>query len=239
MPFATTRWSLIMDARTDAPSARQALEQICRAYRRPVLEFVRMHGHTRADAEDLTQEFFARLLEGRWDRRADPERGRFRSFLLAALKHFLTNSTRATRAAKRGGGEVRVGLDDVEATLRSPDPRSPDQEFERAWAMTVVERAMARLGEEMTASGKGVLFEQLLPYIGESPDADDYRTLADRLGARPNTIAVAVHRLRARLRELVHAEVADQTEGPVAMARELRFLRSTLGRAGQGSNGPT
>lgn len=227
MQFATTRWSLIMDARADPLSARQALEQICRAYRQPVLAFVRRNGHPPADAEDLTQEFFARLLEGRWDKRADPERGRFRSFLLAALKHFLINSRSAANAAKRGGREVRVPLEDAAEALASPDAHSPEQEFERTWALTVIERALARLSEEAARAGKQELFKRLLPYIGESAAAD-YRTLAETLGMRQNTIAVTVHRLRTRLRELVHTELADQTNGPDEMALELRFLRSAL-----------
>ena len=139
--FATTRWSLILDARGAPEDARPALEEICRAYRGPVLSYVRRAGHAGADAEDLTQEFFARLLERRWDERADPARGRFRSFLLTALKRFLIDQHAARTAQKRGGALSHD--DDGLETIAGPEALSPEAAFERAWAATVIERAAA------------------------------------------------------------------------------------------------
>jgi RNA polymerase sigma factor (sigma-70 family) len=239
--FATTRWSLIMDARGDARAAQGALGEICRAYRTPVLAYIRRSGSDGADAEDLAQEFFAQLLEHRWDTRADPERGRFRAFLLTALKHFLLNSHAAASAGKRGGGRTRVDFDLAVDTLAAPASQSPEQVFERAWALTVIERSLDRLREEAAQAGKSALFAQLLPYLAEPAEPADYSTLGLALGLRPNTVAVTVHRLRVRLRELVRLELADQTtDGPDGVDRELQVMRAALasgrsdGRAASG-----
>ncbi|MDZ3822883.1 MAG: sigma-70 family RNA polymerase sigma factor [Pseudoxanthomonas sp.] len=226
--FATTRWSLIMDARGEPEQARRALEAICRNYRRPVLAFIRHRGHGPSEAEDLTQEFFARLLERRWDTQADPARGRFRAFLLTSLKHFLANARAASVAAKRGSGQAEVALDDAGHALAAPDADTPDLVFERAWALTVIERAFERLREEAVQAGKLALLERLEPFLGEGAEPADYQRLGQTLGLRPNTVAVAVHRLRARLRELVRAELADQSDGPDAVEQELRAMRSAL-----------
>lgn len=226
--FATTRWSLIMDARGEPEQARRALEAICRNYRRPVLAFIRHRGHGPSEAEDLTQEFFARLLERRWDTQADPARGRFRAFLLTSLKHFLANARAASVAAKRGSGQAEVALDDAGQALAAPDADTPDLVFERAWALTVIERAFERLREEAVQAGKLALLERLEPFLGEGAEPADYQRLGQTLGLRPNTVAVAVHRLRARLRELVRAELADQSDGPDAVEQELRVMRAAL-----------
>lgn len=225
--FATTRWSLILDARTGQDRAREALEEICRAYRAPILGFVRSSGHAGADAEDLTQEFFTRLLERRWDERADPARGRFRSFLLTALKRFLMDQHDARIALKRGG-HLRAAGDDALEDIAGPEALSPEAAFERAWAATVIERACERLREETERAGRGDLFARLSPYLAEPAEATEYRALAEELGMRANTLAVSVHRLRLRLRELVRAEIADQTDGPEAADSELRTLRKAL-----------
>ncbi len=224
--FATTRWSLILDARGAPEDARPALEEICRAYRAPVLSYVRRSGHAGADAEDLTQEFFARLLERRWDERADPARGRFRSFLLTALKRFLIDQHAASLAQKRGG--LVHHADDTLEDLAGPENLSPEAAFERAWAATVIERAFTRLGEEAARNGRGELFARLSPYLAEPAEAADYRLLAESLGMRANTLAVSVHRLRLRLRELVRAEIEEQTDGPESAASELATLRQAL-----------
>lgn len=235
--FATTRWSLILDARGAPESARPALEEICRAYRAPVLSYVLRSGHAGADAEDLTQEFFTRLLERRWDERADPARGRFRSFLLTALKRFLFDQHDARLALKRGGDLAHDG-DDALDEVAGPETLSPEAAFERAWAATVIERAFKRLGEEAARAGRGDLFARLSPFLAEPADSADYRALADALGMRANTLAVSVHRMRLRLRELVAAEIADQTDGPESAASELATLRRALGSpAGAGETG--
>lgn len=226
--FATTRWSIILDARGTPAAARAALEQICCAYRHPVLAYIRRCGHAAPEAEDLAQEFFARMLETRWDTRADPARGRFRSFLLTALKRFLANADAAAHACKRGGRQRHVEFDDVADLLAAPSSHSPEQVFERAWALTVIERAYGRLREETARAGKQALFERFAPYLSEPADADDYRRLGAELDMRPNTVAVTVHRLRLRLRALVWEELADQSDSAQAVETELRALRTAL-----------
>lgn len=229
--FATTRWSVILEARSRPENAQAALAQICRDYRRPVLAYLSSHCRSPQDAEDLTQEFFASLLEQRWDTSADPARGRFRAFLLTALKRFMLDRFAAAAARKRGGGQVRVDFDDVGARLQDGGP-SPEQAYEHAWAATVLERAWDRLQREATQAGRRALFERLAPFLVEPPDACDYQRLAGALDMRPNTIAVSVKRLRLRLRELVREELADQTEGDAGIDAELRVLREALLRNG-------
>jgi RNA polymerase sigma-70 factor (ECF subfamily) len=227
-PFAITRWSLILEARGSPKAARAALEEICRAYRHPVLAYICRSGHHATEAEDLTQEFFTRMLEHRWDIRADPARGRFRAFLLTTLKRFLLDADAAAGARKRGGGQFRVEYDDAAEALAAPPSQSPEEVFDRAWALTVIGRAYGHLREEAAAAGKGALLERLAPFLGESADATDYRRLGAELDLRANTVAVSVHRLRLRLRELIRAELADLTDGPDAVEIELRALRAAL-----------
>ena len=229
--FATTRWSLILDARTGPEAGRVALEQICRDYRQPVLSYVRRHGYANADAEDLTQDFFARLLEQGWHARADPGRGRFRSFLLTALRRFLSDARDSAGAQKRGGGQLRVSADDTFATLAAPGSESPEQAFTRHWMKTVVERATRKLEAEAKAAGKQELYAQLNGFIGETPDASAYRALGEKLNMRPNTIAVGVHRMRQRLRELVREELLQTVADAAALDEELRELRATFADA--------
>jgi len=225
--FATTRWSLILDAR-QAETSRSALEEICRAYRAPVLAYVRRHGYSPADAEDLTQDFFARFLERRWDAELDPMRGHFRAFLLLAIKRFLITADEAAHAIKRGGGLVHLAADDQLEALEAPHAESPERVFQRVWALTVLERSFARLRNEARHAGKEELFNQLSPYVAERPVADEYHRIAEELGLRANTVAVAVHRLRARLREVVREELAETCSGPEEIDAELHALRDTL-----------
>lgn len=226
--FATTRWSLILDAKTGPEAGRVALEQICRDYRQPVLSFVKRHGYASADAEDLTQDFFARLLEQGWHARADPSLGRFRSYLLTALRRFLSDARDSAGAQKRGGGQLRVSTDETLATLAAPGSESPEQAFTKHWMKTVVARAMHRLRAEALAAGKQELYEQLNGFLGETPDPSAYRELGERLGMRPNTIAVGVHRMRQRLRALVREELLQTVADATALDEELRELRATF-----------
>ena len=228
MRFATTRWSLIMDARGDAASAREALEGICRAYREPVLAYIRSRGQAATDAEDLAQEFFTQLFETRWDTRADPERGRFRAFMLGALLICPAARLAAARAARGGGAPATVSIDDAAAALATPPSQSPEQVFERSWALVVVDRAFERLREEAARAGKLPVFERLAPYLGDPAESADYRRIGEELGLRPNTLAVTVHRMRARLRELVRAELGEQTDSREALEQELRVMRKAL-----------
>jgi RNA polymerase sigma factor (sigma-70 family) len=225
--FATTRWSLILDARTGPEAGRAALEQICRDYRSPVLSYVRRHGYG-ADAEDLTQEFFARLLEQGWHARADPSRGRFRSYLLTALRRFLIDASDSAGARKRGGGQLRVDSEGALANLAAPGSESPEQSFTRHWMKTVIDRAMQRLEAETRAAGKAELFAQLSAFLGETPEPAVYHRLGEQLGMRANTIAVGVHRLRQRLRALVREELLQTVSDPASLDEELRELRSAF-----------
>lgn len=221
--FATTHWSVILEGQHSPQRAREALDEICRNYRGPVLSYVLQHGYIAADAEDLTQEFFARLVEQRWDARADPLRGRFRAYLLTALQRFLANQAASGRATKRGGGAQRVTLD--EGTVRTPGTQSPEQAFNRAWVLTVIDHAVHRLEHEIHATGHESLYRELAEYLVESPDSADYRRAAERLDLKPNTVAVHVHRLRQRLRDLIRDELANTVGSAEDLDSELQALR--------------
>lgn len=228
--FDTTRWSVVLQARGDPASARAALETLCRTYRPAVLAYVRAHTRARDDAEDLTQAFFARFLEQAWHASADPERGRFRSFLLTALKRFLIDAHAGAQALKRGGGYRFEPLAADDADMAS-DGDTPARAFDRAWAIAVLDSALAHLRGEAEQAGKLALFERLSEFLAEAPDETDYARAAADLNLRRNTLAVAVHRLRQRLRELVRQELADTTADRADMDTELHALREALGSA--------
>jgi RNA polymerase sigma-70 factor (ECF subfamily) len=228
--FDPTRWTLVRRARGDAPDARAALEALCRTYRPPVLAYVRSHVRARDAAEDLTQAFFTRFLERAWHAGADPERGRFRTFLLTMLKRFLIDADAEAHALKRGGN-IRFGtLDEADAACAA---ESPEDTFEREWARAVLAAAFLRLRLEAEGAGKLALFERLSEFLTEPPDEADYARVAAELNLRRNTLAVAVHRLRHRLRDLVREELAQTTSCRADMDAELRALRVALGPAPQ------
>lgn len=223
--FATTRWSLILESRADPQVSRDALEYLCGAYRAPVLSYVRQRGYALDEAEDLTQGFFAHFISARIHHAADPARGSFRAYLLSSIRNFLADAASAAHAGKRGGGVARCALDDTALT----DDRTPVRAFERHWALTVLARALQRLREEARVAGKHALFEQLHEYLVEQPGPEDYARLAERLGMRRNSLAVAVHRLRTRLRELVREELALTLGDGGDVELELVALREALG----------
>lgn len=228
--FDTTRWSIVLRARGESVGARQALETLCRTYRSPVLAFVRSRGYPADVAEDLTQAFFTRFLERAWHASADPERGRFRSFLLTALKRFLIDADAEARALKRGGGFDFESFDN-QRDGQGFSPDAPDRVFERQWAQAVLNAAFARLRQEAEAAGKQAMFERLGEFLTEPPDENDYARAAADLNLRRNTLAVAVHRLRRRLRELVREELAETTATQYQMREEMRALRGSMGRS--------
>jgi RNA polymerase sigma factor (sigma-70 family) len=231
--FDTTRWSIVLDARGEGEGARAALESLCRTYHPPVLAYVRSRGYARDVAEDLAQSFFTRFLEREHYAEADPTRGRFRAFVLTSLKRFLINAAAEARAVKRGG-RIRIeSIDDNEcgADGLAAEASDPEQVFERAWALVVLDAALRRLRKEAQVAGKGAQFDQLRDFLTEQPDEADYSRVAATLKVRRNTVAVSVHRMRLRLRELVREEVAQTTGDRDALEVELRELRGALGDA--------
>ena len=228
--FDTTRWSVVLRAGSEPADARGALETLCRTYREPVLAFIRHKGYAPDVAEDLAQAFFARFLERAWYANADPERGRFRSFLLTVLKRFLIDADSEAAALKRGGAFRFESFEGDDAAHAASDRGTPECEYERAWAHAVLDAALARLRSEAAYAGKLALFERLSEFLFEAPDASDYARAAEDLHLRRNTLAVTVHRLRQRLRELVREELADTTDGRAALDAELHVLRDALGQ---------
>ncbi|HJT97640.1 MAG TPA: sigma-70 family RNA polymerase sigma factor [Rhodanobacteraceae bacterium] len=225
--FETTRWSLVLRARADEPDARAALEALCRSYRPPVVAYVRSRGYAPEAADDLVQGFFLRFLDHAWHAGADRERGRFRAYLLTMLKRYLGSAETEAHAQKRGGGVRIEALDEADGAVG--DDATPEQTFERAWAITLLGRAVSRLRSEAEEAGRIALFDALKTFLVERPDEADYARVADRLGVRRNTLAVAVHRLRHRLQELIREELADTTGSEDDLDAELDDLRGALG----------
>lgn len=223
--FRTTRWSLIAAAREAPTRARPALEQLCRIYRPPVLAYLRRSYLGGEDAEDLAQAFFLHFIEHDGYARADPERGRFRALLLTSLRHFLDDRRAHARALRRGGAAVIGGIEPD--TLASPD-ETPEQAFMRAWLGTVLGRALQRLRREWERAGRLEQFERLLPLLSEPAESAELRGIAEAAGIRPNTLAVQLHRLRQRLRQLVRLELSNTVDGRDALERELEELRHVL-----------
>jgi len=226
--FATTRWSLIAAAAGDEAAARTALNELCRSYRPAVLAYVRHAGNGREEAEDLTQAFFTRFLSHRIDQSADPARGRFRAYLLTALRRFLHDEHAARIALKRGGGAIHD--DDVDQG-QVPDAGAgdPERAFERRFALALLERALERLAQEAAAAGKAEWFAHLREFLVEAPDTAEYERVAALLGVRRNTLAVSVHRLRHRYRELVQAELGEIAASAEDRELEWQSLRALLG----------
>jgi len=231
--FALTRWSVVLAAgQTDSTNARDALENLCRAYWPPLYAFVRRQGHNPADAQDLTQEFFARFLQKNYLGAVDPAKGRFRSFLLASLKHFLANEWDKARAAKRGGGGVLVPIntDSAETScgVEPSDQLTPEKLFERRWALTLLEQVLARLRAEHLRDGKTELFEQLKATLTGERTSLPYAQIASRLGMSEVAIKVTVHRLRQRYREILREEISHTVSAPDQIEDEIRSLFSAL-----------
>lgn len=232
--FATTRWTLVLTAGEGASDeGHEALEQLCRAYWFPLYAYIRRRGHDAHSAQDLTQGFFARLLERKDLARIHREGGRFRSFLLTALNHYLVNEHERATAQKRGGGRTILSLDDDTAEDRYQHEPShsetPDRLFERQWALTLMEEALRRLAAEQHGTGRGSTYDLLRPFLSREADPGEYATLATRLNVAPGTLAVQVHRLRERYRQLVRAAVADTVESPLEVDAELLHLGASLG----------
>lgn len=230
--FATTHWSMVLDAaQLDARRRQAALAALCEAYWTPLYAFLRQRGQSPADAEDLTQAFFADLLDRRNLRSADPQRGRFRTFLLACLKNFVANEHRAAQAQKRGGAARHISLDFGDAETRIVEPAhemTPDRAFERRWALTVLDRATRRLSEEMTAEGKARLIEVLGPHLAQPQQRGQYGEAAAALGMTEGAVRTALSRIRQRFRHFIRDEVAQTVQDPQQIDQEIRDLMATL-----------
>jgi RNA polymerase sigma factor (sigma-70 family) len=231
--FATTHWSVVLVAVQGAsPNGEAALEKLCRAYWHPLYAYIRRRGYNFHDAQDLTQEFFARLLQQNGLDAVDRDRGKFRSFLLAALNHFLANEHDRAGAAKRGGGQWFLSLDDQAAetacAYELDTNLSPERVYEKRWAITVLEQAFARLRDESVAARRSQLFDQLKDFLADGTDDGDYQALAAKLGMTANALAVAVYRLRQRYREIVRDEVAHTVGSPDQIDDEVRHLMAAL-----------
>jgi RNA polymerase sigma factor (sigma-70 family) len=234
--FATTHWSLVSAARLDEASqsrARKALEELCRAYWYPLYAFVRSRGNSAIDAQDLTQAFFARIIETGGLASADRERGRFRSYLLGAMKHFLANEWHRSKTQKRGGRVQFIEWDalDPEARYTGAVKQSddPEQIFDREWALETIAGALQSLRDEMTTAGKGEQFEALKGSLTGEDDAPR-EEIAARLGMSEGAVKVAVHRLRQRYRKLLRAGIAETVSDEANLDDEMRYLLAVLRR---------
>ena len=232
--FTTTQWSLVLAAGAEDSHGREALATLCRVYWYPLYAFVRRQGHDPHDAQDLTQEFFARLLEKDYLGDVDRSKGKFRSFLLVALKHFLSKEWARAKTLKRGGGQALISLDALSAEERyrrePEDNATPEKLFERRWALTLLDRVLTRLSREYETAGKQAMFEQLRGCLTGDSDLLPYAELAPRLGLTEGAVKVVVHRLRQRYRGVLRDEIAQTVADPAEIDDEIRELFSALGK---------
>jgi RNA polymerase sigma-70 factor (ECF subfamily) len=231
--FRTTSWSLILAAANKPTgNSREALARLCEIYWNPVYGFIRRSGYDADDAQDLTQGFFALLIEKNYLQAADRQGGRFRSFLLTAVKHFLANEWDRVNALKRGGGQIRVPLDSTDAetwyAASTADPVTPEILFERRWAVSLLEQVMARLRASYAASGKADQFELLSTFLNRDPDEPRYAEAASAAGMSPGALRMSVLRMRRKYRELLRAEIGETVAKKEEIDDEIRFLLSIL-----------
>lgn len=231
--FATTHWTVVLaGGQTNYPAAAQALEKLCRAYWYPLYVFVRRQGYPCHDAQELTQEFFSRLIEKNYLRDVAREKGKFRSFLLAAMKHFLANERKRAGRLKRGGGHGFVSLDREDAEARflaePATEETPEKTYEQRWATTVMEQALSQLRVEWVDAGKSEQFEQLKTFLSNEPAEGEYPQVAAKLNVTTGTLAVAVHRMRQRDGECVREVIAQSVAHPTDVEEEMRHLFAVL-----------
>ncbi|MES2570929.1 MAG: sigma-70 family RNA polymerase sigma factor [Verrucomicrobiota bacterium] len=231
--FSATRWSVILTATNDSPAGAAALSVFCRAYWFPLYTFARRSGLGPHDAEDATQGFFVHLLGKQTLDAVDREKGRFRTFLLASLKHFLADERDRAHAKKRGGGQLPISLETAAAekryALEPLDELSPDRLFDRRWALTIIEQALDRLRAEYEALGKSALFSALHPLLATPEQARPYAEIGATLAMNEGAIKVAVHRLRQRYRVALREQIAETVTTPAEVDAELRHLLEALG----------
>lgn len=231
--FVTTRWSVVLSAgRSESTHAQESLAQLCKTYWYPLYAFVRRQGYGPDDACDLTQEFFSRLISKKYLGDVDRSKGKFRSFLLASLKHFLANEWDKAQAQKRGGGQVLIPLDahsaETRYSLEPVNETTPDKIYERRWALTLLEEVLKYLREEYTADGKAKIFDELKDVLTGESDSAPYAEIGRRLGMTEGAVKVAVHRMRHRYRAILRAEIANTVANPSEIDDELRHLFEVL-----------
>jgi len=230
--FATTHWSVVLEAQGESPAAQEALEKLCRTYWRPIYGFVRRQGTQPEEAKDITQGFFALLLERRDLNAVRKDKGRLRSYLLTSLKHFLTNERQRAIAIKRGEGQRLIPLDEVRERERAgfepADTSTVVQIYERRWALALLEQVLRRLGEEYRSAGNVVLFERLEALLMDEPDRPSQGQIADELGMSENAVKQAFRRLRQRYQQLLREEIAHTVMVPGDIEDELRHLIAVL-----------
>jgi RNA polymerase sigma-70 factor (ECF subfamily) len=232
--FATTHWTVVLAAgQGRTVQADTALEELCRTYWYPLYAYVRRRGHTHEDAEDLTQGFFARFLERNYLEGLTSEKGKFRAFLLASLKHFMANEWNRAHAQKRGGETPALSLDwqsaDSRYQINVPDDLSPDKIYDREWALALLERVITRLRDECTASDQARLFDSLKPFLTMDKAAVPYAQAAAELNLAEGAVRVAVHRLRKRYRGLLRDEITQTLADPAQVEEEMRTLLGAFG----------
>ena len=230
--FATTHWSVVLTAQGESPAAHEALEKLCRIYWRPIYSFVRRQGIGPEEAEDITQGFFAQLLERRSLSAVRKEKGRLRSYLLGALKYFLADEQRRAMAIKRGKGQRLIPLEGLRADERiemePADPVTAEMIYERRWASTVLEQVLSRLKDEYHAAGNATLFDSLKELLPDEPGAPSQAEIAARLGISENAVRQAFYRFRQRYQSLLREEIAHTVATPGDIEDELRHLIAVL-----------
>jgi RNA polymerase sigma-70 factor (ECF subfamily) len=237
--FATTHWSLVVAAAdSQRPEANDALALLCEHYWYPLYAYVRRSGCGADEAQDLTQEFFARLIEKRYLRTARPERGRFRAFLLISLKHFLANEWKRAKAQKRGGGKRLLPLAETGEVLyrgEPSDPETPERLFERRWALMVIDRAFGALTRKVGGTQGARLLARVRPLLAGDATGDSYCAIAAEMGMTEGALKVAVHRLRRRFAQHLRKEIGHTVADTADIDEEIRFLLSALGRTHRGT----
>jgi RNA polymerase sigma-70 factor (ECF subfamily) len=231
--FSATHWSVVMAAGGQgSPQAAEALEKLCRTYWYPLYAYVRRRGYNGDDAQDLTQEFFIRLLEKNYPSQADPAKGKFRSFLLLRLNHFLADERDRAATQKRGGAKVFISLDEESPEgrygLEPADELTPEKIFERRWAQTILDQAVARLQAEFVADGKAMIYEVLRAFQPGEQNTLSYADAAARLGLSESAVKSMIHRMRQRHRELVREEIAHTVSTAAEVDEELRHLIAVI-----------
>ena len=230
--FTTTHWSVVLEAQGESPAAKEALEKLCRTYWRPIFAFLRRQGIPPEEAEDITQGFFAELLERRSLSAVRKEKGRLRSFLLGGLKYFLANEERRAMAVKRGKGQRPIPLDELRAGERietePADPMTAEMIYERRWALTVLERVLTRLKDEYLAADNAALFDSLKELLPDEPGSPSQAAIAARLGMSENAVRQAFYRFRQRYQTLLRDEIANTVATPGDIEDELRHLIAVL-----------